>query len=261
MSPKEKQRYKIWLRQANFDLKAGEVSIKNGFNEWAAYQAEQAVEKALKGVIVHGGETPPKIHKLSVLFGYCNNLNQAFRNTKFQFRYVESFAFISRYPFLIPSQEKAPHEMITKDEAERALEEAVLTIEKITSILKGESVRFEDKLPEPVSRDALEKRLIDITDVLVREFKPESIVLFGSYARKPLPTDLSTIDILIIAETDLPFTQRIIKARDLTKGGQPSIEPLIYTPEEYVTMTEVEGESFFESALEEGRVLYSKEKK
>ena len=95
---------------------------------------------------------------------------------------------------------------------------------------------------------------------LIQEFSPEKIIVFGSYARDPLPSKLSTIDILVIAETDMAFTERIIKAREVTKGGIPSIEPLIYTSEEFKIMTSVEGESFFESALEEGRVIFEKRK-
>ena len=94
-------RYRIWLRQAGFDIQAAELSIQSGFYEWACFQSEQCVEKALKSVLVHGGYRPPKIHKISILVSLCNNTNPEFSKTKFSFRDIESFTFISRYPFFI----------------------------------------------------------------------------------------------------------------------------------------------------------------
>ncbi len=249
-------RYKTWLRQAQYDLEAAKISFEHTFNEWASYQAEQAVEKTLKSVIVHAGENPPRLHKLSVLFGYCNSLNKEFRNTKFEFRHLESFTFISRYPFLLPGKDKSPHELITKSDAKICIDQAAKIIQQVESILEKEYVRGELELPAPISENALNLRLKAVTDALIRTFHPQKIILFGSYARSPLPRELTTMDIMIITNTDLDFVGRITQAREATKGGIPSIEPLVYTPAEFKTMTEVEGESFFESALNEGRILY-----
>lgn len=252
----KKARYKTWYKQAQYDLEAAKLSYENSFYEWASYQAEQAVEKTLKSVIVHAGENPPRLHKLSVLFGYCNSLNKRFRNTKFDFRHLESFTFISRYPFLLPGKDKSPHELISKNDASVCISQADRILEQVHAILESEFEPGDIELPAPISDEALEVRLQAVTDALVRTFNPYKIVLFGSYARKPLPRELTTMDILVIADTDLSFVNRITQAREATKGGVPTIEPLVYTPEEYEIMTKVEGESFFESALDEGRVLY-----
>src|SRR5574342_340456 len=88
------KRYKIWLNQAEFDLKAANISLAHGFHEWAAYQAEQAVEKGIKSVIVNAGWLPPKVHKIPVLIGIANQANKEFAMTKFQFKHLESFTFI-----------------------------------------------------------------------------------------------------------------------------------------------------------------------
>ena len=249
-------RYKTWLKQAEFDVQAAKLSFESGFNEWAAYQSEQTVEKALKAVIVHAGETSPKIHKLSVLFGMCNSVNTEFRNTKFDFRHIESFGFITRYPFIIPGKEGTPHDLIQKNDAESGIKEAEIILKKITLILEKGQQRNGAEMPKSISKAELDRRLDEVRDTLVREFSPERIVVFGSYAREPLPDKLSTIDMLIIANTDMKFIERIKKAREVTRGDLPAIEPLIYTPEEFTTLTEVAGESFFESALEDGREIY-----
>lgn len=253
-------RHSVWFRQGEFDLEASRVSMDNGFYEWATFQAVQSVEKALKAVIVYSGATPPRIHKLQTLIGICNRVNTEFNDTKFEFRFLESFTFVSRYPFLLPGKSKTPHELITKVDAERALKQAEAFLKKVAVILshptKIEESKFE--YTEVFTKDEVEKRLVEIEKALVEKFDPEKIVLFGRFAREENVSKLSTMDILIIAETELSFIDRIFEARQATKHGEPIIEPIVYTPDEFKVMTDDESESFFESALAEGRVLYEK---
>ena len=42
-----------WLRQAERDLKAAETSAAAGHHEWAAFQAQQSGEKAVKALVQH----------------------------------------------------------------------------------------------------------------------------------------------------------------------------------------------------------------
>ena len=102
----------------------------------------------------------------------------------------------------------------------------------------------------------LAKRIDDIRINLIKEFDPEKIILFGAYARDDF-TPLSTIDILIIANSTLSFIDRIKKAIKVCKGAMPPIEPIIYTPEE-LTQLENEGEVFLESAYNESIILFDK---
>lgn len=129
------KRYKVWLSQATFDLQAAEASAENGFYEWACFQSEQSAEKALKSVLVHAGWRPPKMHKLAVLMSYCNNANRQFRKTKFEFRDLEAFTFVSRYPFLIPGENLSPHEFITVKDAEKCIQQAKNLLSKIHTLL------------------------------------------------------------------------------------------------------------------------------
>ncbi|MBN2016350.1 HEPN domain-containing protein [Candidatus Dojkabacteria bacterium] len=130
------ERYKVWLKQAEFDFEAAKSSKLSGFFEWACFQCEQAVEKALKAVLVKAGWRPPKMHKLAVLMSYCNRANGKFRQTKFEFRDLESFTFVSRYPFLIPGENLSPHEFISSDDAERCIIQARTFLDKIHSLLE-----------------------------------------------------------------------------------------------------------------------------
>ncbi len=252
------ERYLVWFKQGGFDLSASRVSLENGYFEWSTFQAVQAVEKSLKAVIVYSGVNPPKIHKLQTLIGICNRVNNEFKNTKFEFRFLESFTFISRYPFLLPGKNKTPHEIITKEEADKALVQATDFMQKVSNILSHpmEVHVGELEYQEVFTKAEIDARLNQIVDQLVKEFSPEKIVLFGRFAREENVTKLSTMDILVIANTDLTFVERIHKARNATKHSEPIIEPIVYTPEEFKVMTEEEGESFLEEVLREGRVIY-----
>jgi HEPN domain-containing protein/predicted nucleotidyltransferase len=252
-------RYRLWINQADFDLEAARLSLRNGFNEWTAYQAEQAVEKSLKSVILNAGFIPPKIHKLSILIGYCNDINQRFKHTKFSFRDIDAYTFISRYPFLLPEAKLTPHEQIRKQDAENILNQAEEIVHQIHDILDNVDHidHAESKAYETDRKEMdLESRLDQAAEALKKSFDVKKIILFGSYARDPKIKEDKTIDLMIIAKTDLQFIPRIIQAREVTGGYMPIIEPLVYTPKEFSTLLEEEGEGFIENAIREGRVLY-----
>ena len=94
-------------------------------------------------------------------------------------------------------------------------------------------------------------------DKLIDEFKPEKVILFGSFGRGEVKED-ATIDFIVIADTKLRFFDRIKKALNACAGRFPSIEPIVYTPKELKMMLD-QGEGFLEDALEEGVLLYEKE--
>lgn len=130
-------RHTVWLEQAFFDIAAAKVSKENGFFEWACFQSQQAVEKSLKAVLVHAGIRPPKMHKLAVLIHYCNQANENFKNTKFEFKYLESFTFVSRYPFLLPGENSSPHNFITLEDAELCINQAEEFLKKVQNLIIG----------------------------------------------------------------------------------------------------------------------------
>jgi HEPN domain-containing protein len=257
------ERSKVWMDQAYYDLEIANISMVNGFHEWAAYQAEQAAEKALKAVIVDVGWRPPKMHKLGMLFGMCNQANEKFRATIFNFKHLESFTFISRYPFLIPGKDKTPHELISHMDASNALEEATDVVDKIKGILslpgKKHIPENKDATKEVIyTKSQIDARIREVKDILIRECHALKIILFGRFAREYVGGVSGTMDLLIVADTQRPFIERIVKARELTRGSSIIIEPLVYTEKEFKQMIDVEGEGFIESALLEGIVIYDR---
>lgn len=246
-------RYRIWFEQAQYDLKASGISQSNEYFEWSCYQSEQAVEKALKSMILKAGYFAPKTHKLAVLIGLCNNISAEFREFKFKYRDLEIFTFIARYPFLKAGENESPHCFIEYNDAESCHEQAKVILQKIEIIHRGDTWQSYTDY-EGFNNIDLTKRLEEIKNVLVQDMNPYKIILFGSYARGN--KRISTMDLLIIADTQLSFKDRIAHVREVTKGSLPVVSPLVYTPEEFDVLLNQQGESFLENAINEGKVIY-----
>jgi len=88
---------------------------------------------------------------------------------------------------------------------------------------------------------------------MLKPYDPQRIVLHGSLARGDW-NRASDIDLIIVKDTDLPFTKRISEVIGLCDTTM-NVEPLIYTPEELAIMLAA-GSSFLENALTQGKVLY-----
>ncbi len=258
---KSADRYKVWLSQAHFDLDAAEESYNSANYEWSCYQSVQSVEKALKAVVIHAGWRPPQTHKLGVLLSMCNRANTLFVNVKFNYRKIESYTFISRYPFVYPGQNKAPHDMINKQDADTCISIARDIYFKVDEFLttgamvQGQEIDMENYY---YSAEDVDKRISHVVEELKNSDKIDvrKVILYGSFAREKTRPKTSTMDLLIIAVTELNFIERMEHVRNLTKDEEPLVEPLIYTPEEFDFMLKEEGEGFLESAIDEGRVVY-----
>jgi len=255
-------RFTIWFGQAKYDLEAAKKSFDDRNYEWSCYQSVQAVEKSLKAVIVQAGWKPPKTHKLGVLMSICNKANNYFSGVKLRYRVLESYTFVSRYPFIYPdSQKKTPHDLIQMSDAQACVAIATDLLEKVDGFLNT-GTSYEGMAPEVeeyyYSNDEVEKRITEVVEKLKGsdEIKIQKVILFGSFARDNEKPRTSTMDILVIGFTELPFIERLTYVRELTKGGEPIVEPLVYTPDEFKFMVEEEGEGFLESAIAEGREIY-----
>jgi HEPN domain-containing protein/predicted nucleotidyltransferase len=261
ISNEKNRRYKVWLSQSEYDLKAAKDSFNAGNYEWACYQSIQSVEKILKSVIVHSGYKPPKTHKLSILISMSNRANKLFQNVKFSFRKIEGYTFISRYPFVLPGQNQIPHENITKNDAEACIRIAEDIQNKVDNFLRenkpteGKDIEMQDYY---FTREEVETRIKEVIEKLLKTEKlnVKKVLLFGSFAREKERPRSTTMDILVVADTELSFVERIQHVRMTTKGSEPIIEPIVYTPDEFKMMLEDEGEGFLESAIQEGVTLY-----
>lgn len=64
----------------------------------------------------------------------------------------------------------------------------------------------------------IEEKIQKIADKIVAEYRPEKIILFGSYAWGN-PHQDSDLDFLIIKKTDDPMLKRIVDVDRLFYGG------------------------------------------
>jgi len=80
------------------------------------------------------------------------------------------------------------------------------------------------------------------------------VILFGSFARGDI-NEGSDVDILVVADFQEPFLDRIKLLLDLNDGIGLPLEPVGYTPEEFRRMRG-EGSRFIQEVLKDGRILY-----
>jgi predicted nucleotidyltransferase len=84
--------------------------------------------------------------------------------------------------------------------------------------------------------------------------KAQAVILFGSYARSHASIN-SDVDLLVIAESDLPRHKRSRQLHLMFKPYPFPMDILVYTPGEVETERQFEF-SFISRVLREGRRLY-----
>lgn len=102
----------------------------------------------------------------------------------------------------------------------------------------------------------IKKLLNEAVQKLTRDYHPEKIILYGSYAYGH-PTPDSDIDLLIVRETDKKRVDRFVEVNRMLyrPGRRVSISPLVYTPHEIEQRVSL-GDDFIREILTRGHVLY-----
>ncbi len=92
-------------------------------------------------------------------------------------------------------------------------------------------------------------------DILVKQYQPEKIILFGSMANHSV-SEWSDIDLVIVKKTDKRFLDRI---KDVLCYIQPKVgaDIIVYTPDEFERLSE-ERDFVKTEILGKGIVLYEK---
>ncbi len=101
--------------------------------------------------------------------------------------------------------------------------------------------------------DHLEKALDRMVAVLVKEYRPEKIILFGSFA-SGMVHEGSDLDLLIIKETTKRPIDRQVEVYGLVKP-EIGIDLFIYTPQEFRYLESI-GFSLVKEMVANGKVLY-----
>jgi predicted nucleotidyltransferase len=97
-------------------------------------------------------------------------------------------------------------------------------------------------------------RIEDLTSRIVREFKPEKVILFGSHAYG-LPTNDSDVDILVILRFKGKPVRKAIEIRNSLNAHVP-LDLIVRTPEQ-VSERIAQNDWFMREIIERGRTLYA----
>ncbi len=89
--------------------------------------------------------------------------------------------------------------------------------------------------------------------VIVDSFKPQKIILFGSYAYGT-PTFDSDIDLLVIMPFDGRIHEQAVKIRRVLDSSMP-LDLLVRTPEQVRERVDME-DFFMREIVEQGKILY-----
>lgn len=96
-----------------------------------------------------------------------------------------------------------------------------------------------------------------IVSKIVEQFKPDKVVLFGSYAwGKPSPD--SDADLLVIKQTNQSRRERELELEHLLFNRSIPLDFLVLTPEEVVEQINQDHNLFLEDIMRNGEVLYTR---
>jgi predicted nucleotidyltransferase len=98
------------------------------------------------------------------------------------------------------------------------------------------------------------KSLQRIVNRYADAFAPESIVLFGSYAKGTNKAG-SDMDLLVVTKTDTDFTSYLRRAHQLAADCFPRVD-VVFVSSEEVKKATLASNAFLISALDCGIVLY-----
>jgi predicted nucleotidyltransferase len=110
------------------------------------------------------------------------------------------------------------------------------------------------KVPTIDKRKRIPQKAIDhVVQQIVERFKPQKVILFGSYARgNPRPE--SDVDLLVVMDTPLKESQQSLEIRrqlDIMFG----MDLIVHTPKRLKERVDM-GDWFLRDVLKEGKVLY-----
>ncbi len=119
----DRERAHAWLRRAQEDLRMVDLAIQDGLYAQACFHAQQAVEKALKAILVAQGRVPPRIHGLGRLLDLVNHPQLA--TMRYDIQRLSPYYGLARYPDLDIAEEE-PSWTLARDQRAKETAETVL---------------------------------------------------------------------------------------------------------------------------------------
>ena len=102
----------------------------------------------------------------------------------------------------------------------------------------------------------LERELHRMVEVLIREYEPEKLILFGSAAQGEIH-EWSDLDLVVIKRTDKPLLERIEEVMRLVRP-KVGLDVLVYTPEEMEDLVDERRVFVLDEIIYKGAVAYER---
>ena len=101
------------------------------------------------------------------------------------------------------------------------------------------------------------KKIKKIVDQIKKKYKPEKIILFGSFAYGK-PNKDSDVDLFIVKKTKETRIKRHLKVDRMLLDRDIPLDILVYTPQEIKKRISL-GDFFIKNIIQKGKILYAKE--
>lgn len=121
-----------WLKFSDEDLRAADSTLGDGVFSAACFHAQQAVEKAIKAVLLTKTGKVPKQHSILRLTEMSED-KELFEKHKENLEFLDKFYVPTRYPDALPGS--LPEGLPNGQDAEEAVEAAKEIVESIKKIL------------------------------------------------------------------------------------------------------------------------------
>ena len=108
----------------------------------------------------------------------------------------------------------------------------------------------------PQSKQGVKREITRMVRRIVRQFRPERIILFGSHARGESGPD-SDVDLLVVMSVQGSRRERQIDIRVALHDIHVPKDVIVTTPEDFAWRKEVPGTIEY-PAVKEGKVLYAR---
>ena len=117
-----------WLEEAAVDLQRAERLLEMGDHSLSCYLSQQAIEKALKAVMMGvKRRRPPHVHDLTALYSEVRDITPLPEDIEDRLAEISQYYVTARYP---NAGLRRPSRSFTKGQAERALEAARRVVEE-----------------------------------------------------------------------------------------------------------------------------------
>lgn len=105
-------------------------------------------------------------------------------------------------------------------------------------------------------KKAIQEKIQKAVDKIVKEYHPEKIILFGSYAWG-VPKPDSDVDLFIVKDENKTSLEMMREVNRILLRREIAMDILVYTVEQLEKRKKM-GDPFLQHILESGKILYAK---